>query len=69
VNLRTLKPKEALKLEPLDFIKWITNHRGGHAHELKAWCNRYLGLRLNPQMREAQRKSEGVQAEFESEFS
>jgi hypothetical protein len=50
MNLRTLKPKDAMSLEPIKFIKWITNHRGGHAHELKTWCNRYLGLRFNPQM-------------------
>lgn len=52
MNLRTLKPKDAMSLEPFEFIKWITNHRGGHAHELKTWCNRYIGLRTNPQMKE-----------------
>lgn len=46
--MRTLKPKAAMQLEPLEFIKWLTNHRGGHAHELKAWCSRYVGLKMDP---------------------
>jgi hypothetical protein len=43
---KTLKEKgnkgKYINLGAVDFIKWLSNHRGGHAHELKACAARWL---------------------------
>jgi hypothetical protein len=33
---------EYINLSAYDFIKWLSNHRGGHAFELKACAARWI---------------------------
>ena len=33
---------EYINLSACDFIKWLSNHRGGHAFELKACAARWI---------------------------